>query len=209
MPARWTVSVAVRLTEAYVAVMTELVLAATPSVVTVKVAVVAPAETVTLAGTVAAPVLELVSDTSAPPTGAPAVRVTVPVELLPPTTVVGLSETAERLDEADGLTVSVAERVTPCRVAVIVTLVVDATASVVTVKVALVALLATVTVAGTVATAVLLLESATTAPPVAAGPVSVMVPVALVPPVTVAGETPSEVGTAARTVNVPVTLTPP
>jgi hypothetical protein len=59
-------------------------------VVIVKVAVVLPAATVTLAGTVATPVLLLDKETTAPPVGAGAVRVTVPVEVLPPATLVGL-----------------------------------------------------------------------------------------------------------------------
>ena len=48
-------------------------------VVTVNVAVVALAATVTLAGTWAAPVLLLESVTTAPPAGAGALRVTVPL----------------------------------------------------------------------------------------------------------------------------------
>jgi len=63
----------------------------------VTVALVAPTGTVTLAGTVATAVLLLESVTSAPPEGAAAVKVTVPVEKLPPTTDVGLTLTADRL----------------------------------------------------------------------------------------------------------------
>ena len=77
----------------------------TPRVVTVNVAVVACAATVTFAGTVAAVVIELESVTTAPAGGALPVSVTVPVELFPPTTVAGLTETAEI---AAGLTVRVA-----------------------------------------------------------------------------------------------------
>ena len=83
---------------------------ATGSVVTLKVAVVAPAATVTLAGTVAAAVLELVSVTTAPEGGALPVRVTVPVELTPPKTLVGASVTEVK---AAGVTVKVAVCVTP------------------------------------------------------------------------------------------------
>ena len=78
-----------------VAVIADEVFAATPSVVIVKVAEVRPASTVTLAGTVAAAVLLLESVTTAPPVGAALPRVTVPVELFPPTTVVGLSDKVE------------------------------------------------------------------------------------------------------------------
>jgi len=72
--------------------MVAAVEADTGVVVTVKVAVVLPAATVTLAGTTAD---ELLVDklTEAPPVGAAALRVTVPVEELPPVTLLGLSET--------------------------------------------------------------------------------------------------------------------
>jgi hypothetical protein len=64
------------------------------TVATVKLALVCPAATVTLAGTVAA-VLLRDNVTTVPPVGAAAVRVTVPVELAPPVTVLGLSVSAE------------------------------------------------------------------------------------------------------------------
>jgi hypothetical protein len=62
-------------------------------VVTANVALVAPPATVTLDGTVAADVLSLDSDTTAPPAGAGPLSVTVPVEEVPPTTVDGLTAT--------------------------------------------------------------------------------------------------------------------
>jgi hypothetical protein len=68
-------------------------------VTTVKLALVAPAGTVTLAGTFAAAVLSLDSATSKPPAGAAAVNVTVPVDDAPPTTSVGLTLT----DESDAV----------------------------------------------------------------------------------------------------------
>ena len=55
----------------------------TDSAVTVKVVELEPAGTVTLDGTVAAEVFELVSVTVAPPVGAAAVSVTVPVAVCP------------------------------------------------------------------------------------------------------------------------------
>jgi|SRR6058998_1074086 len=84
-----------------------------------------------------------------------------------------------------------------------VTEVVVDTGLVLTVKVALVALPGTVTLAGTVATLVLLLERATTAPPLGAGPLSVTVPVEELPPVTLVGLRLSDesVGGLATTVN--------
>src|SRR3989442_11651563 len=84
--------------------------AVTALVVTVNVTLVAPTGTVTLPGTVAA-VLSLDSVTCAPPAGAGPSSVTVPVELLPPITVVGLSASEER--PAAGFTVRVAGRAKP------------------------------------------------------------------------------------------------
>ena len=60
-------------------------------VVMLKVAVVAPAGTMMLAGTVAMLVLLLTKRIMAPPEGAGALSVTVPVETEPPRTLVGLS----------------------------------------------------------------------------------------------------------------------
>ena len=82
----------------------------TAEVVIVNVALVAPAATVTLAGTWAAVVLLLVRVTTAPPDGAGPVKVTVPVDEVPPITEAGL-----RLTEvsAAAVTVRVAVFVTP------------------------------------------------------------------------------------------------
>ena len=76
--------------------------AETARVATIKVALVAPAGMVTLAGTVATAVLPLDKETSAPPLGACALRVTVPVEEDPPDTLVGLNVTDDSLAEVSG-----------------------------------------------------------------------------------------------------------
>ena len=80
---------------------------------TVNVALLAPAATVTLAGTVAAAVLSLKRETVAPPLGACPLRVTVPVEGDPPVTLIGLSTIEESVVEPCGVTVSEAVLVPP------------------------------------------------------------------------------------------------
>ncbi len=77
--------------------MVALVEAVTVLVFTVNVAVVAPAEMIELAGTVATLVLLLDSETVAPPYGAGPLSITVPVEEEPPLTVVGLSVTEDNV----------------------------------------------------------------------------------------------------------------
>ena len=72
---------------------------ATVVVLTTKIALVAPAGTVMLEGTLAAPLL-LESATCAPPVGAGPLNVTVPVEEFPPATLAGFSESEEREEEA-------------------------------------------------------------------------------------------------------------
>ncbi len=87
----------------------------TIDVLTVKDARLAPAGTITLEGTRAAPLL-LKSATIAPPAGAALVRVTVPVDdCSPPTTLEGLSVKEERVSggSGTGVTVSEADLVTP------------------------------------------------------------------------------------------------
>jgi hypothetical protein len=91
--------------------MVAVVTAVTVVVVIVNVAVVAFAATVTEAGTEADALL-LDSVTTAPPAGAAVVSVTVPVLLVPPVTLVGLTDAADNAAAA-GLTVSVAVLLTP------------------------------------------------------------------------------------------------
>jgi hypothetical protein len=114
-----------------------------------KVALVAPEGTVTLEGTVATDGLLLLSDTEIPPLGAAPVSFTVPVELAPPTTELGMSDSELN---AGTVTVSVADLIDPPLFAIIVTGVEDATGTVVTLNVTLVALAGTVTFEGTAAT---------------------------------------------------------
>jgi hypothetical protein len=78
-------------------VIDTLVLAPTELVLTLKVALVAPAATVALAGTLATAGLLLESVTTAPPEGAAAVKLAVPVAAFGPTTLVGLTDKADRL----------------------------------------------------------------------------------------------------------------
>ena len=82
---------------------------------TLKVALEAPAVTVTLAGTETTEVFALVSVTTAPPLGAPLVNAIVPCAVAPPTTEVGLTLTADRLAVVvdAGVTVNVVVRLMP------------------------------------------------------------------------------------------------
>lgn len=211
-----TVRVALRLAPPKEPPMVTGVEAFTAAVLTVNVAVVAPAATVTLAGSVAADVLLLVRETLAPPDGAALVSLTVPFELVPPVTVVGLTATDD--NEAaggGGDTVNTALRLAPPDEPLIVTGVDPVTDVVPTANVAVVAPAATVTLAGTVAAAVLLLPSDTLAPPDGAALVSVTVPRELLPPTTVDGLSASAEsvgpggGGSGFTVNVADWVTPP
>jgi hypothetical protein len=170
----------------------------TALVVTVNVAVLALAGTVTLAGTCAAAVLLLASVTTAPPVGAGPVRVTVPIDVPPPGIDVGFTPTELR---SGRFTVKAAVLVAPY-VAEMVTDALALTGLVVMVNVAIVWFAATVTLVGTCAAAVLLLDNVTTAPPAGAGAFNVTVPVAVLPPVTDVGLTPREFSAAAVTVKV-------
>ncbi len=94
-------SEAVLVTPAYDAEMVTGVDAVTALVLTVNVALLAPAATVTLAGTVAVDVPLLDRETATPPLGAGPLSVTVPVEVCPPpVTLVGFSVSEERVGRA-------------------------------------------------------------------------------------------------------------
>ena len=170
----------------------------------VNVADVAPAATVTVAGTVALAELELML-TTRPPVGAGPFKLSVPVEDVPPVTVAGFTVTLVSVGE---LIVRVAVLLVAPVLPVIVALSVAATATVVIVNVAEVAPAATVTVAGSEAFAELEV-SETTVPPEDAGPFSVIVPVEDVPPVTELGETARLLMVGASIVRVAVLVTLP
>ena len=174
-----TVMDAVLATPLRVAVIVKDDAVVTALVVMVKVADVAPAGTVTVAGTVPMIVDEDARVTTAPPVGAALVNVTVPVTGTPPVTAV---TTVVRVDKtaAGGVTVTVAVPVELLVEAVIVAFVLATTEPAVTVKVAVRAPAATVTETGTLATAALLDERLTTLPPTGALVESVTVPVVVV-----------------------------
>src|SRR5207249_1259089 len=101
----FSVSVTILDAPTEVAVMLACVTAVTAFVMTAKLAVVVPAATVTDAGTVAALRLLLVNATTAPPAGAAALSVTVPVLFAPPVSVAGFSV----IEASAGLTISAVE----------------------------------------------------------------------------------------------------
>ena len=89
------------------------VFAATGLVLTVKVALLLPAGTVTLEGTLAAALL-LESVTCALAVGAGPLSVTVPVDVCePPVTLLGLNVSEETVGRGGGVTVSEADALTP------------------------------------------------------------------------------------------------
>lgn len=100
-------------------------------VVTVKVALVAPAGTTTLDGTLAAPGWLLPSVTAVPPAGAAVASLTVPVALVPPGTLDGLTVNDDSVAAGGGVpagvTVRFADFVTPPPVTEIVMTVVAET----------------------------------------------------------------------------------
>jgi len=176
-----TVSAADRVAVPSAAVIVAERFAATAVVLTVNAPIVWPAAIVKLVATVTPPeVLSLAKAIARPPVGAALEIVTVPVELVPPTTEVGLSTRAVSLGAQ---TVSVADWDTPFSVPDIVAVIVVGTAVVETVNVPLVWPAATVTLAGTVTPlAVLLLERAITSPLAGAALEMVIVPADVLPP---------------------------
>ena len=142
-----------------------------------KVALVAPVSTVTLAGMVSGSLPD--SDTTAPPAGAAPDRLTVPITESPPTTLVFASVIAASATRA--LTVSAGDWLLLPFIDAVMAAVPGANA--VMVNVALDAPAATVSVAGTEATATLLLTSERLEPPAGAAAESVTVPCP-VPPAT-------------------------
>jgi len=194
----FTVKIALRLTELYVAVIVVVVVVVTVLLVAVALALVAPAGMVTLAGTVAPEVLLLDRLTTAPPEGAAAVKVTVTCEVPPPVTVVGLSA----IDESEAgvpffVTVRLADLEALPTSALIVITVSVVTVDVVTVKLAEVWPAGMLTIGGGFATR-LLVDRVAVMPPAGAGLLSSTVPVELVPPGTLVGlrVTPCKIGGA-------------
>ena len=163
-----------------------------------------PAGTVILGSTEAGKLVHC-RDTIIPPVRAGAVSVTVPLLIRPPVTDVGLRAYEAR---TIGTTVRLAVVLTPPAFAVRVTGVDFVTTTVLTVKGADVFPAVTVTLGGTVATAVLELVSVTTVPPVGAGPLRVTVAVDGKPPITLGGLMASDASNG-FTVRAAFWMTPP
>jgi hypothetical protein len=202
----FSVRVAVFVTPPYAAEMVTLTGAATLAVVILKLAEVAPAETMTLAGT-AADASELFSVTTAPVDGAGPFRLTVfAVDVTPPMTAVGYRMTDVN---PTGFTVIGAVFVTPPHAAEIVAAVVAPTLLVVIVNFTDVAPAGTVTVAGTAADGSELLN-VTTAPLDGAGPFRYT---ALeddgTPPTNAVGYNSRDASATGLSVRIAVFLTPP
>jgi hypothetical protein len=154
-------------------------------VVTGKVALAAPAGMVMLEGTVAAGVFPLERVTSAPPAGARALRATVPVDGVPPRTELGLNVTDAIVV---GETVRFADAdVTPSE-AVTLTVAPLAVLAVAIGKLTEFAPPGTVTVAGGMTSAGLEEVRESGYPAVGAGPLSVTVPMDVLPPSTFVGD---------------------
>jgi len=169
---------------ASVAVIFESLLKITGNVVTLKFALVEPAGTFTLTGTVATAILLLVKVTVTPPVGAGPVSVTVPCEVIPPATGFGFKETPPR-DGGITVRVPVMFKLDP-EVADTVAVIDVETGLVVAVNVCDVLPAGTVTPVGRI-TFGSELESDTNTPPEGAAGLITTVPIELFPPTTLAG----------------------
>jgi hypothetical protein len=205
-----TVSKAVREAPPPLAVIVTGVDAVTEDVAMAKVALVAPAGTVTLAGTLPAAELLLLRVTSAPPATAAAVRETVPCAAEPPVTDVGFTVTAFRVGctTVEGVSVKIADRVTPPPVTEMVTAVVVATGVVVNGNIPTLAVPEMNADAGTTAAGLLAVTGRLVSP--VAGAVNVTVARTVPdPPIRVEGFSVIEAGVDwGRTPTVPFTLAP-
>jgi len=167
-----------------VAVTATAVETPTVAVVTVNVAVVLPAATVTDAGMLTTETLLLERLTAIPPLGAASLSVTVPVDELLPKTAAGLNVSEATV--GTGTTVRLEDTVLPAYAADMSTFAMAVTMFVVTVNVADVAPCGTVTVEEpSVVVVMSLVVRVTCAPPLGAGPFRLTVPVDEVPPTTV------------------------
>lgn len=168
--------------------------AATAELFSVNVAPVAPAGIVVLPGTPTTDVLLLEIDTVAPPLGAGALRVTAPVAEKPPIIVVGFSDNEVRVViDPPGVIVREAVCVVAFEPEADMATDVDAETGAVAIwKVPAVFPAATVTLAGTVAAAVLLLDREIRVPAPGAGALRTTVPVEELPPFTAVGFSASE-----------------
>ena len=146
-------------------------------------------------GTATTIVLLLERETRAPPLGAGPLSATAPDEVEPPATVLGLRVSDVRLGPPGGgwgVTVSEAVCVEPELEAEIITAVELAVVLVGTWNATCADPAAMVTLAGTVATEVLLLDKEKTVPPLGAGALRLISPVDGFPPLTLVGFSVSE-----------------
>lgn len=177
-----TVRLAVLDTEPNFAVIVTADWTLTPMVGTLNVAEALPDAILMDLGTVAeVPLLE--SETTTPPLPAGPFKTTVPVELAPPKTIDGVTDTIANIGV---VSVRLVVWDWPFKLPVIVAAVCLLIPTVTMVNVAKFCPAVTVTVVGTI-TAGLLLEREITVPPNPAGPLRIMVPIEEFPPTTEAG----------------------
>jgi len=184
------------------AVMVTSLSAVTSDVVTISVAEVVPAGIVNTGGTATTAWLLLVNSTSTPPAGAGPVSVTVATTSFVPTTDEEASVSEARVT-GGGWSVTVVERVTPCREAETITGVVAATGLLVNGTVAVVVPAEIVVPDGAATSDGSLELIATAAPPAAAGPSITGFALSGSPPTTVGGVTLKSVSTGGSMVSPP------